>query len=35
MEVAHQKLEVAQPPVEVGLQVADRARTGDKVFKVS
>jgi putative protease len=34
MEVEHQKLEVAKPPVEVGLQVADRVRTGDKVFRV-
>jgi putative protease len=35
MEVEHQKIEVAQPIVEFGLQVADRVRTGDKVFKVS
>jgi len=35
MEVEHQKIEVAKPVVEFGLQVADRVRTGDRVFKVS
>jgi putative protease len=35
MEVEHQKIEVAKPIVEFGLQVADRVRTGDRVFKVS
>jgi len=35
MEVEHRKIDVAQPGDEFGLQVADRARTGDKVFKVS
>jgi translation elongation factor EF-1alpha len=35
MEVEHQKIAVAKPADEVGLQVADRVRTGDRVFKVS
>ena len=35
MEVEHQKIEVATPVVEFGLQVADRGRTGDRVFKVT
>jgi len=35
MEVEHRKIEMAKPSDEVGLQVADRVRTGDKVFKVS
>ena len=35
MEVEHQKIEVATPVVEFGLQVADRVRTGDRVFKVT
>ena len=35
MEVEHQKIEAAKPGDEVGLQVADRVRTGDKVFKVT
>jgi translation elongation factor EF-1alpha len=35
MEVEHRKIEVAKPADEFGLQVADRVRTGDKVFKVA
>jgi putative protease len=35
MEVEHQKIDVAQPATEFGLQVADRVRTGDRVFKVT
>lgn len=35
MEVEHKKLEAAKPGDEVGLQVADRCRTGDKVYKVT
>lgn len=35
MEVEHQKIAVAQPAAEFGLQVADRVRTGDKVFVVT
>ena len=35
MEVEHQKIEVAKPATEFGLQVADRVRTGDRVFKVT
>jgi putative protease len=35
MEVEHQKIEVATPVTEFGLQVADRVRTGDRVFKVT
>jgi len=35
MEVEHQKIPVAKPADEFGLQVADRVRTGDRVFKVS
>jgi len=33
MEVEHRKIEIAQPADEVGLQVADRVRAGDKVLK--
>ena len=35
MEVEHRKIEVANPGEEFGLQVADRVRTGDRVFKVT
>lgn len=35
MEVEHQKIEVATPVTEFGLQVADRVRTGDRVFKLT
>lgn len=35
MEVEHRKIDAAKPADEVGLQVADRVRTGDKVFKVT
>ena len=35
MEMEHRKIDVATPGTEFGLQVADRVRTGDKVFKVS
>ena len=35
MEVEHQKIDVATPATEFGLQVADRVRTGDRVFKVT
>ena len=35
MEFEHRKIEAAKPGEEFGLQVADRARTGDKVFKVT
>jgi translation elongation factor EF-1alpha len=35
MEVEHRKIETAKPGEEFGLQVADRARTGDKVFKAA
>jgi len=35
MEVEHHKIPAAQPGDEVGLQVADRVRSGDKVFRVA
>lgn len=35
MEVEHRKIEVAKAADEFGLQVADRVRTGDKVFRVA
>ncbi len=35
MEVEHQKIQLAKPADEFGLQVADRVRTGDKVFKLT
>ncbi len=35
MEVEHKKLESAKEGEEVGILVADRCRTGDKVFKVT
>ncbi len=35
MEVEHRKIDAAKPGDEFGLQVADRVRTGDKVFKVT
>jgi translation elongation factor EF-1alpha len=35
MEVEHRKIEVAKPGEEFGLQVADRVRTGDRVYKVT
>jgi len=35
MEVEHKKVDVATPGMEVGLLVADRCRTGDKVFRVT
>jgi translation elongation factor EF-1alpha len=35
MEVEHQKIQVAKPGDEVGLQVADRVRTSDRVYKVT
>jgi translation elongation factor EF-1alpha len=35
MEVEHAKIQVAKPGDEVGLQVADRVRTGDRVYKVT
>jgi translation elongation factor EF-1alpha len=35
MEVEHQKIPAAKPGDEVGLQVADRVRGGDKVFRVT
>lgn len=35
MEVEHRKIDVATPVDEFGLQVADRVRTGDKVFRVA
>jgi putative protease len=35
MEIEHRKIEVAKPGEEFGLQVADRVRTGDRVYKVT
>jgi len=35
MEVNHQKVEQARPGDEVAIQVADRTRPHDQVFKVS
>ncbi len=35
MEVEHKKIDTAKSGDEFGLQVADRVRTGDKVFKVT
>lgn len=35
IEVEHQKRERAGPGDEVGIQVAERARAGDKVYKVT
>jgi translation initiation factor IF-2 len=35
MQVNHQPVERAQPGVEVAIQVGDRARPKDQVFKVS
>jgi putative protease len=35
MEVEHQKIDAAKPGDEFGLLVADRCRTGDKVYKVT
>jgi putative protease len=35
MEVEHQKIQTAMPGDEFGLLVADRCRTGDKVYKVT
>jgi len=35
MEIEHKKIEVAKVGDEFGLQVADRVRTGDHVFKVT
>jgi len=35
MEVEHQKIQTAMTGDEFGLLVADRCRTGDKVYKVT
>ena len=35
MEVEHHKIQTAMPGDEFGLLVADRCRTGDKVYKVT
>jgi hypothetical protein len=35
MEVEHQKIQTAMQGDEFGLLVADRCRTGDKVYKVT
>jgi len=35
MEVEHQKIQTAMKGDEFGLLVADRCRTGDKVYKVT
>jgi translation elongation factor EF-1alpha len=35
LEVEHQKLEQAGPGQEVAFKVAEKARTGDEVFKVT
>jgi len=35
MEIEHRKIEVAKVGDEFGLQVADRVRTGDHVYKVT
>ena len=35
MEVEHRKIDAAKPGDEFGLQVADRVRTGDRVFKLA
>ena len=35
MEVEHKKLDAARVGDEVGILVADRCRTGDKVYKVT
>jgi translation elongation factor EF-1alpha len=35
MEIEHRKIEIAKAGDEFGLQVADRVRTGDRVYKVT